>query len=261
MKTLQLVSYSATAPGATGAAGAAVSGDSLVIAFGTGKPAHIVAWWADNQSAGFHQLTFPSGHDTTRGLRLRVRASELLPLLPRGCPLEVQAGETMTLLVAGSATAGDVESGSFLIAYDDLPGITGRGIDWPTFLKRRDKLVSVDLTVTGAAAGYTGSIALNNASDLLLPNRDYAIMGAISDSETCAVSIIGPDTGNLRIGCPASDAEQDETNEFFLALARENNAPLIPVINSGNKANTLVSILQDENNITPKISILLALLQ
>jgi hypothetical protein len=224
-------------------------------------PVEIIAWWADQQVAGFQQLTFPSGHDTTRGLRLRVRASEVDNLLPEGVGIEVQNQEQLTLQIAGSNTAGDVESGSMLVAYPRLPGIVPRLIDWPEFRKRQGKLVSVDLTITGAAAGYTGAEALNNETDLLLPNQDYALMGAISSAESCTVAIIGPDTGNVRIGLPCADLNSGYTAQFFLRLARAFSEAFIPVINSGNKANTLISIVQDENNISPTISLLFSMLK
>lgn len=261
MKTLELISYSATQPN-TGAAAAALAGDSLVIKNqGVDKPAQIVNWWADNQVLGSHQLVFPSGHDTTRGLRLRVRASDVTPLLPDGVAIEVQNQEQLAVTIVGSNTAGDVENGAFLVAYERIPGIMPRNIDWPEFRRRATKLVSVELTIAGAAAGYTGAEAINVESDLLLPNQDYALMGAISSLESCTIAIVGPDTGNVKIGLPAADLDTPATANFFLRLARAHGEPFIPVINSGNKANTLVSIVQDENNISPVISLMFALLK
>lgn len=259
LKHLELISFSAVAPGAAGAVGIALAGDSLVVK-NSGKPAHILKWWADHQVGGFQQLSFPSGHDTTRGLRLRVRAGEVDSLLPAAVAVEVQTQETMSITIAGSAVGGDVESGSMLIAYDSLPGVQGRWIDWNEFRRRQSKLTTIDFTLTGAAAGYTGAEALTAETDLLLPNRDYAIMGAITGLESATLAIVGPDTGNTRIGLPASDTDTEFTAEFFLRLAREHNDTFIPVLNSGNKANTLVSFVQDENNINLTASLLLALL-
>lgn len=257
---VELVSYSATAPGAGGAAAAALSGDSLVFKNARG-PGRVIAWWADNQTAGFHQLSFPSGHDTTRGLRVRVRASEVDPLLPIGVGFYVQPQETISALIAGSATAGDVESGSMLVAYDDLPGTSQRNIGWQDLQRRMEKLTSVDMAITGAAAGYTGGAAINSVSDLLLANRDYALIGGTIGAETATVWVAGPDLGNLKVGFPANETDDELGLNFFSQLARAFDLNCIPVINSGNKASTTVGILQDENNITPTVTLLLALLK
>lgn len=261
-RTLELVSFSATQPN-TGAAAAALSGDSLAVKNSqTTEPAEIIAWWADQQVAGYQQLTFPSGHDTTRGLRLPVRASEVDNMLPEGMAIEVQSGETLAVTIAGSNTAGDVENGAFLLSYPRLLGIQPRLIDWSELKQRRTKLVTVYVALAGGAAGYTGAEALNADSDLLLPNRDYALLGAISSAETCTVALVGPDTGNVRIGMPANDAMgMFSTANFFPRLSRAFGEAFIPIINSGNKANTLVSIVQDENNISPNVGLILALLK
>jgi hypothetical protein len=254
---MELVSFAATAP-AAGAAAAALSGDSLVVKNGANP--RIVALWADFQSPGYVQLQFPTGHDTTRGLRLGVRASEVDPLLPEGVDVPLSPQENISAVMGGSATAGQRETASMIMLYDNLPGSNQRGISWGEFLKRKSKLTSVYLTLNGAAAGYTGSEAINADSDLLLANRDYAIVGGTISAESATIAIIGPDFSNVRIGFPANEAEPQESMNFFPRLARAFNLPLIPVFNSGNKANTLVSLVQDENNISPSVSLLLALL-
>lgn len=257
---IESLAYSATAPGAGGAAAAAVTGDSLTIKNSNG-PAKILAWWADNQTAGFHQLIFPSGHDTTRGMRTRVRASEVDQLLADGVGPVVQPQELLSMTIAGSATAGDVELGNFLIAYDNLPGVTARHIGWDELQRRQEKLTTIDMAITGAAAGWTGSAPINSIVDLLNANRDYAVLGCGISVETCSVGLLGPDTGNVRISMPGNDTDNTTPLNWFPLLSRANNLPCIPVINSGNKASTFLSILQDENNITPTVSLYLALLR
>lgn len=255
---IELVSYSATAP-SSGAAAAPLSGDSLVVK-NARESAEIIAWWGDQQVAGFHQLTVPSGHDTTRGLRQHVRAGEVDQLLPEGISVPVQAQETISLQISGSATAGDVESGSMLMLYRGLSGSGQVGISWADLLKRRQKLTTVFLTLAGTAAGYTGSEAINVETDLLLANREYALLGGSVSVESATISISGPDLGNVRVGFPANDLEPEVSMNFFPRLARAFNEPIIPVINSGNRANTLVSFVQDENNVSIGVTLFLALL-
>src|SRR5215213_6137267 len=133
----ELISYSATQPN-TGAAAAAFTGDSLTIKNSRGA-AHVLAMWAFNQVDGYHQIVWPSGHDTTRGWRTIVQASDITPRNVMGTPWFLQPQELLTITIAGSNTAGDVETGHMLIEYDDLPGVTSRQIDWDSVLRRGEE--------------------------------------------------------------------------------------------------------------------------
>src|SRR5215216_2112053 len=132
----ELISYSATAP-STGAAATAFTGDSLTIKNSRG-PARIIAMWAFNQVVGTHQIVYPSGHDTTRNWRTVVTAADLNPRNVMGTPWWVQPQELLSITIAGSAVAGDVETGHLLIHYDDLPGVTSRMLDWDSLLQRTE---------------------------------------------------------------------------------------------------------------------------
>jgi hypothetical protein len=243
---IELLSYSATAPGAAGAAAAAITGDSLTIKNAKQK-AQILAIWALNQTAGFHQLTFPSGHDTTRGFRVNVAASEVDMRLPIGLSLDVEPQETITATIAGSATAGDVEIGSMLVKYDDLPGVTARLKKWSEVSRQMEKLTTISFTLNSTAAGYTGEELINAESDLLMANRDYALLGFEVNTEIAAVYIRGTDTGNVKIGCPGNEQYPELTQGFFGMLSRAYDEATIPVINSGNKNSTYFGALMNEN--------------
>jgi hypothetical protein len=71
----------------------------------------------------------------------------------------------------------------------------------------------------------------------------------------------GPDTGNVRIGVPGNDLDNEQAATFFAMLSRAYDEPMIPVINSGNKGSTYIGALQDENNASPVVSWYLALLK
>jgi hypothetical protein len=254
---LDLISYSATQPN-TGAAAAAVTGDSLVVKNAKGS-ARIIQMIGDNQTAGFHQVAFPSGHDTTRGYRTEVRADSLDFLIAEGLSIPVQPQETLSVQVSGSNTAGDIEQGCFVMLYENLAGTAQRMIAWNVLQKKIKALTTIDLALAGAGAGYTGSEAMNVDIDLLRSNTDYALLGAVSDKNVI-LSVLGPDTGNLRLGIPVNAKDPEGSVDYFPRLARAQGLPLIPVLNSGNKTSTLVSFLQDENNISPKVTLYLAML-
>lgn len=258
---IQTIGFTATAPGASGAAASAVSGDSLTIRHGT-KP-RILQCWADFQASGFVQLTFPTGHDTTRGWRARVVASEPTPRMPMGLAMPISEQETITITVAGSATAGDVENGCLMILHDNVPGADQVLLSWTDVERRMEKLTTVDFTIDVTAGGaWNGGEAINADSDLLLANRDYAVLGIEIGVECCAVALRSPETAGVRVGVPGSTEFADLSNQWFAVLSRAfGNAKMIPVINSANKANTLLDALQDENIADVTGSLMLALLK
>lgn len=258
---IETIAFTATAPGTSGAAAAAVAGDSLVIK--NGKMPRILQAACDFQGAGFLQIAFPTGHDTTRGFRVPVAVGEPTPRLVMGLSMELTAQETMAITVAGSATAGDVENGTLLVAYDDLPGSQQNLLKWSQVQKRAEKLTTVYATLTvGTGGTWSGSEALNADSDLLIANRDYALLGIEFLNECSAVSIKGPDTAGVRIAVPGSVEFADLSANYFAGLSRAfGDEQVIPVINSANKNNTLLEVLADENGGTVTVALMLALLK
>jgi hypothetical protein len=256
---LETITYNATQPN-TGLAAAAVTGDSLTIKNSKAR-AQILQGWGMNQVEGFQQITFPSGHDTTRGFRANVDALMPQNFFTNGLGMYVEPQELLSILIAGSNVAADVESGSLLIKYDDLPGVTSRTISWQALRNKVESLTTISATLTGAAAGYTGSELINAESDLLRANRDYAVLGLTTNIPCCTLSILGPDTGYQRVSLPGPVDTSQMLQEGFVFLARSFDEPLIPVINSGNRNSTFLSFVQNENNISPLVTAYLALLK
>jgi hypothetical protein len=261
---MQLQSYSATQPN-TGAAAAALAGDSLTIQ-NAKKTVKIIAAWAVSQVAGFVQVAFPSAHDTTRGLRMNTQAVALTHILPIGQVIEVEPQELLAITIAGSNTAGDVEQVCMLQMLD-LPGVSGRYIGYGELKRRTEKLTSIQASIAVTAGpAYTGEELITSESDLLKANRDYAIIGATfrtgqaANSNPAVLTIRGPDIGNVRIGIPVS-ADTLLTSEYFALLSRATGEDCIPVINSGNRAATFIGGACDENGVDIEASLLLALLK
>lgn len=259
-KHIQVIGYTATAAG-TGAAAVAVAGDSLIVPFGVNPS--ILNFWQDNQSNGSAQITFPTGHDTTRGYRTRVIASEVTARMPYGSWMPVTAQETLSITIVGSATSGDVENGVLFMAFDSMPGSNQNLTNWSGVMDRMEKMTTIDFTIDVTAGGaWNGSEAINADSDLLLANREYAVLGIEFGVECTAVSIKGPDTAGVRVAVPGSIEFADQSAQWFALLSRSyGDANMIPVINSANRANTLIEALQDENVADVTGSIILALLK
>lgn len=257
---LELITAQATQPN-TGAAATAATGDSLTVKNSKGR-AHILAMWVMLQADGFLQISKPSGHDTTRGWRQVCDTGSIMNLLPNGVPLDIEPQELLSVTIAGSNTSGDVDTACLQVLYEDLPGVNSRLIDWPTLQRKAEtlKLNTIQATLAGTAAGYTGSELITAESDLLQANRDYAVLGITTSTPVASVFIVGPDTGYQRAAVPGGVSEADYGRDWFCALSRAYGQPTIPVINSGNKASTYFGFVQNENNVSPVISMSLALL-
>lgn len=261
MRSIELLIATATQAVAGGSAAAAVTGDSLTVK--NGKSARIITGWADMQTAGFVQIVRPSGHDTTRDLRFRVPASEVELFGVLGIEHKVEPQETLAITIGAGGVVGDVETVGLLMEYEDLNGVNQRLLTWDQLENKIEETLTLDCTLTAAVgpAFSTSEELITAESDLLKANRDYAVLGYRCSVECAAIYIKGQDTGNVRIGGPGNDLDGDLTNQWFAMLSRAIKKPMIPIINSGNKANTFIGCHQDENATAVPVSLNLALLK
>lgn len=245
----EILSFTTTAPGASGAAATAVTGDSLTLRNAVpGTPIKLVNWWRRAQTAGFMQVTAPSLNDTTRGIRSFPIATTPQVLLPfRGLQI-LQPQELLSVTVAGSAVAGDVEAGSFLLYYENSPGLNGRYLTPEGVDALAVRMVTVQGALTLAGTGvYSGAVAINAVSDLLRPNTDYALLGYVVNTSFISIGIRSPDWSNVRNGGPGDAANPSNTALWWQDLSVRTGMPAIPVMNSGNKGGILIDGLADEN--------------
>jgi len=248
---------SATAAAAAGSAAAALTGDSLNVRNYGNRP-RLISVWGTCQTGGFAQLAFPTGHDTTRGFRVGAPVASTQMLCSLGSSIPITPQETITGTIGGTAVAGDVENVSFLTRYDVNKG--QRLIGWAECDKRASKLTTIEQAIVSAAGpAYTGTALITATTDLLIANRDYALLGITSRTQVHCAGIIGPDTGNDRIGVPGI-LRYEIGAQFFRLLSQSQNDDLIPVINSGNKGSTSFFVATDENAGTFTVTAHLALL-
>jgi hypothetical protein len=226
----------------------AAAGDSLAVrATNAGKTARLLNVWTQAQTAGIFQITSPKLHDNTRGLRFREPVTDPKPLLPYGVSQTLFQTDTLSLTMSGAATAGNIDSATLLIYYDDIQGGESRLISFEDMKKRLVELVTVENTITaGAGGGYTGSEAINAESDLLKSDSDYALLGYRVGINCCSVTWRGADTSNFRVSGPGDNLNGDGTAEWFANLAKAFAMPLIPVFNSNNRAGILMEVVQNQ---------------
>lgn len=258
----EIVTATATAPGAAGTAATPVTGDSLTVKNSRqSAPTLILTAFMTSQAAGFGQVAFPSAHDTTRGYRAGNAIGCNPSLLPFGVMIPVTPQEVMSCTIAGSAVAGDVEQLSMLVHYGDLPGVDQRVITAAQAESRAEKLTTIEQSIVSAAGpGYSGEAVITTSSDLLRANRDYAVLGMSCRTQVHAMTLRGPDLGNVRIGAPGV-LRPEIASQYFMLLSRATGKPCVPVINSGNKSATFMGVATDENAGTFVVTAYLALLK
>lgn len=257
---LTVQTYTGTAVGAALAPLTPVSGDSLAVQnFELSKKAWLLQLWADTQLAGTLRVRSPKFHDNVNGIRVDVIASDVKPLLPFAAPQRLYPNDNLIVELSGSVTAGDIEMVTLLQYYEDLPGIAGRFITPEVLTRRMEHLLTVENTlVTGATGGYSGAEAINAEIDQFQHGVDYAVLGFKTDTEAQVIGYRAPDFGNLRIGGPGTETDQDLTADWFIMLSKYYNAALIPVFNGQNKASVLVDCAIDENGADPTVTTFLA---
>jgi hypothetical protein len=202
--------------------------------------------WANFHNVGMWRIRSPKLHDNVQGLRFRIPASQVEPLLDVGTVQRLVPQDTLTLEINTAAGAGVIEEAAMLIYYSNLPGNAARLIGVAELLKRTQNVWTTEISITpGSAGGYSGQVAINASFDNFKANTDYALLGYLVDTRCNAVRFTSPDFSNLGIGGPGMASTRWPTARWFEYLSEEFALPLIPVFNSANKNGTLVDVHQD----------------
>lgn len=246
---LDIVTFTVTAPGAAGAAAAAVTGDSAIVRSGPDEVAgYLTGLWTKAQAAGFSQFTFPYGHDNVRNERYPNIANSPVNAIGIGTYQEMKSQDLMAVLQGGSAVAGDVELVCAQIAYPNIGGGSDKFIDVAELMERGEEIVTIQDTVTPTVAStYSGARAMNAVSLSFKANRDYAVLGGFVGIACGALTIRGQDTANLRCGIPGNATLLNHTRDHFTEMSQRTGLKTIPVINAANQGGTFIEVIQDEN--------------
>ena len=246
-RAIELVGGYAAHPGAVFTTLTPGTGQSFVVrGTDTSKGTWLLNAWAFNTTAGELRITSPRLHDQIQGIRNRITAAFVPPLLPGphtdAYAQRLYAQDNMTVQLTGGGGA-EIDNAGLLLAYDDLGGVNGRFIDMPTLVKVGLNEVTAEVTVAAVVTGdWGGAVAINSTFDTLKANTDYALLGGMTDTRGTAVGITGVDFGNLRVGFPAEPTLRDTTNNWFVGIASTLNLPAIPVFNSANKSAITIDV-------------------
>lgn len=239
----------ATAPGAVITSLTPVAGNSFRIR--DSARARLVDINQGRQVGGLVRVTSPLLHDNVVGITQSGAGAGLIPQFHSlMVPQELTPQDTLTVAMTGSAVAGDVELTALHVLYEDLAGICAMMISPKEVSDRAIELLSMRVTVTGTAIGWTGDVAITALDDQLKANQEYAWLGGSVQVGAIAMElgIVSPDWGNLRIGCPMIGSGFTMwSRNYHWKRATELGLPLIPVFNASQKDNVVASILCNEN--------------
>lgn len=243
---------------------AAGTGDSLSVAnYDTGGARIIEAWGIDSDSVMEGRFVFSrpeSTHDQQYGMRFNIPA--LIPggagtvaahnILPGLASIPVFKSDVNAVTVTG--TSGDDVLISYLTEYDDLPGASAQFANWGTVQSmRKSDLGFYCAPVASGTAGVQGaSRALNADDDRFHSDTYYAILGFTVQTACTTIALTAPSFGGQKIGAPAGVLNLD-TTWYWVDLSLKYGKGLIPVFNSNDKGNVLVTVSDGEASTSPKV--------
>lgn len=241
-RVIEIISGTVTNPSTALTPWVMNTGDSNMIRnFNLASAAHLEDAWGENTTAGALEIKSPKLHDNVQGILLNIPAANPQPRLPDQMRQLLYPQDTLTILQSGEASG--VDAGSLLVAYDDLPGGSARLYTWSQIQPMIKAYLTVqnNMTSAGTAGIYSTAQPINQVTDLLKANTDYAILGYATSVGGSSVGWRSPDFSNYRIGGPLS-TQIIETRDYFLRKSVVSGDPWIPVFNSANKGSTFLDI-------------------
>lgn len=260
-RVLQTISGFVTFAGAATTTVTATPGDTFAVASGNNEgQINLEQLWVTGAVGDIVQVFSPRMHDNVNGIRAQVGTTKGRPLLPWDVDQPLYGADTPTVQLhgTGAGTVGVLA----LYEYYDLPGGAQRLATWDDINPRVEQLsyVEVDASASATIGSYGSGVAINGTFDNFKANRDYALLGYTVNAAVTGVAISGPDTSNFRIGA-AGDPDPTFTRDLWRRASVETGRPFIPVINSNNKASTLVQVVDVAASTAVHVGLCLALLK
>lgn len=259
MTAIDTIVGTAANPSSTFTAVTFNTGDSgSVRSFPATNSARIERVMRGGATSGAVRVLSPRLHDNVRGITYTSAENPSIFLMPQVIGQTVYPQDTLTVQVTGGTA--ETELAVLSIYYENLPGSDARLHNWADIASMIQyiKPLEVDVTNSATIGAWTDTV-ITHTEDLLIANRDYAVLGYVTDTNQTAVGLKGTETGNLRICGPGTTAS-DDTSQFFVDWSNREGTPHIPVMNSANKGAIFVSTADAVASSTPKVQLVLALL-
>jgi len=166
---------------------------------------------------------------------------------------------TDTLIVEVNGTAADDVAFTQLLYYEGANTPQAQMLSYQEVEALRVNTLGIRVSPAPPAATstYGTAEAINADDDRLKANKRYAWLGLTTDLPFTTIALNGPDTANFRIAAPGY-RDENVTAGWFMDMAKRLNKPLVPVIHSNNRANTLVRLADVGGGTAPLIRLLFA---
>lgn len=202
----------------------------------------------------FINLLSPQLADDVFGINFAPKESPASLLLPRQAPQLVFPGDTLVANVT-DVTASDPFCASLHMAYLNLPGAAARVVQWPQISGSYNHVKPVKVTCAAVARTWVDTV-LGAQAAVLKANRDYAVLGYITDTPVTAIAVLGAFTSNYRMGGPGVAIGYD-TAEWFVQMDLDTPYPHIPVFNGKDIGAIFASVLTPTTG-TVNVTLILA---
>lgn len=231
--------------------------------FSSGGARILEMWGIDSDSVAELEVIFTrpeSTHDQQHGVRMSIPGTALsgaatlaaFDLLGQHGTIPVSSSDVPTFSVSG--TAADDVVVSYITEYDDLSNVSV-GFALPQTIESLRKSTfgfRVSAVASGTPGAYGTARAINADDDRFHAGSWYAIRGITVQIPVTTVSLIGPDWGGFRIGCP-SGALGLNSASWFVDQSIKTGRPMIPCFQANNKSATLVQVADGEASTSPQI--------
>jgi len=246
---------------------AAADGDSLSIRdYGEGAEVTLLeAWGADNVTKCDFSIRSPLLHDNTRGLAFAhmfnptQSGADGNPNIYLPPDFTQKYWRTDTLIVEVNGTAADDVAFTQMLYYSGGATPPSQLLSYEEVEALRVNTVGIRVSPAPPAATstYGTAEAINADDDRLKANKRYAWLGLTTDLPFTTLALNGPDSANFRIPIPGY-RDENVTAGWFMDASKRFGRPLVPVIHSNNRANTLVRLADVGGGTAPLIRLLFA---
>lgn len=259
-RAIETLGFKVTNPSSTFTAVTMATGDSNVVRqFTKTTRAYIEHITRQGATSGAWRVISSTLHDNVTGLTYTFAETPSSIAMPDFIGEPVQPGDTLT--IQGTGGTAETEVGSITISYEDVLGLDAKLYMWDDIRPNIEHLkpFEVDVSIGGTAGVWTNAL-LNATDKQAKADRKYAILGWTSDTALDAVTFVGGETGNVRIGGPGPTA-MDVTAFWFILESNRFGVGHIPVISANNFGNTNCAILTTATSGTAKVTVQAALLR
>ncbi len=245
-------------PGAGGAAATVTaSGDTLSVRnFADTGQGYLDLITRMGTTAGFAQVASPLFHDPVTGIRITPAETPSVFGLPGLAGQRLQPQDAMVATLAGGAAETDVMA--LHTYYTDLPGAAARLHMWGDISGNVKYIKPQRVAVTSSATiGAWSDTVVTTTENLLHANKDYAVLGFMTNTALAVIGLRGIATANLRI-CGPGSTQEFPTTQYFAYMSEQTGRPYIPVFNAADAGGVFVSVAAATASVAAVVELILA---